>query len=60
MVEQIKVLEQNKKGKQSKGLMDILDGKINDLVTYCKKYNRSIDKVINDYELSENVIYAIS
>ncbi|MFA6662643.1 MAG: type II toxin-antitoxin system PemK/MazF family toxin [Bacilli bacterium] len=62
LVEQIKKLESNIKVKQSRDLVDILDGKIDDLVTYCKKYNRSIDRVIHEYEYerNENYVCAVS
>ncbi len=60
LVEQIKELQKNVEVKRSKGLIGVLDGKIDSLVNYCKKYNRSIDRVINEYERSENYIYAIS
>lgn len=54
LVEQIKALEQNKKIKQSKGLLDILDDKIQDLIIYCKKYHRNINTVISDYEKDQS------
>lgn len=53
LVEQIKVLEQNKKIKQSKGLIDILDSKIQELINYCKKYHRNINTVVRDYEKNQ-------
>lgn len=54
LVEQIKELEQNKKIKQSKGLIDILDGKIQELINYCRKYNRNISTIIRNYEKNES------
>lgn len=60
LVEQIKELQKNVEVKRSRGLVDVLDSKIDSLVIYCKKYNRSIDRVIHEYERNENYVYAVS
>jgi mRNA interferase MazF len=59
LVEHIKELRKNIEVKKSRSLVGVLDRKIDDLVTYCRKYNRSIDRVINEYEMSENYICAM-
>jgi len=56
LIEQIKNIEQNKKVKKS----SILNGMYEKLGSYCKKYNKSIDRVINNYEnneINENCVY---
>lgn len=52
LVKQIKNIEQNKKIKKS----SLLNNMYERLGNYCKKYNRSVDRVINDYEKEENCI----
>ncbi len=58
LVEQIKTLEHNIKTKQSKDLLDMLDEKIEELVSYCKKYNMNINWVIGQYEKNEDFMCA--
>lgn len=49
-IEQIKVLEQNTRTKKSKGLINIFNDKVNAFTNYCKKYNKSIKGVVEEYE----------
>jgi hypothetical protein len=59
LVKQIERLRGNMDIEESKDLIDILDDKINDLVTYCKKYNKNINGVIGDYERNRGCLCGV-
>jgi hypothetical protein len=59
LAEQIKILERNIKVKQSRDLFSVLDDKINELTTYCKKYRRNHELVIKQYESNKEFVCAI-
>ena len=52
LVDQLKTLEQTTRTKKSKVLIDIFNDKVNVLANYCRKYNRSVEGVIREYESS--------
>jgi mRNA interferase MazF len=54
LVEQIETLRNTKKINQSRSLVGILNDKINELIDYCKTYNKSVYDVMSDYEEGEN------
>ncbi len=54
LIEQIEILKKNIKVKQSRDLIELLDEKISEFATYCKKYQRNIQLVMNEYERLEN------
>lgn len=59
LMAQIKILENNIKVKQSRDLIDMFDEKIDELAICCKKYGRSIESVMREYEVSNAYVCAM-
>jgi mRNA interferase MazF len=59
LVEQINTLKNIKVKQQSRSLVGILNDKINELIDYCKIYNKSVYDVCAEYEENKNIACVI-
>jgi len=57
LIKHIKLLENNIKIKKSHNLIDIMEGKLNDLKEYCLKYHKNHNVLMQEYDRINNYGY---
>jgi len=57
LIKHIKLLENNIKIKKSYNLVDIMEGKLNDLKEYCLKYHKNYKILLQEYDRINNYSY---